>query len=174
MEEDITKEQAINKNPIPAPQKNVTPIVFLALVAIILLLLFFVKPQTNFNQQLVSHEVKLVKDFPQIPLYPNAILLDSSTVQINQQIKYLATWKSDATLQEISRWYANQLDPAGWIIQVRPADTNSSTIQEYYAQKGNLKLSMSLIRDDKQFYTKISADIYPMIAQIENEEEDEE
>src|SRR5690242_9347810 len=75
----------------------------------------------------------LVAGFPSLPVYPGAILAASVT-DPNEGVtyvgtKYGATWQTSAPLPVLTGWYRSKLSPAGWTLDLPPADPNATDIQ---------------------------------------------
>src|SRR4030042_2088338 len=105
---------------------------FILIISLLSLSSIILKNSLNKSE---SQEVVLIKDFPEIPVYPKANLILSLSEPDNNGTFYQSVWEVNASVPEISAWYMKSLPDSGWIIDVKPADIDATDIQNIIAIK---------------------------------------
>jgi len=80
-------------------------------------------------------EHKLVDNYPQVSVYPGAVLQKSSSNDA-QNMLFRADWTSSDKVPQIMTWYIDALQKEGWKLDIAPGDRNSETIQYAEFTKG--------------------------------------
>lgn len=152
-----------------APKKRFFLIAVLIFLAFLLLGVFLLKPKLPFKTyRQAEKQPQLVTNFPQLPIYPQAVLLSSSIEGEGEKIKYSGSWETKDTVPEVGAWYSETLKNSGWLLDLLPADPQENKIQLWVAQKGETKLHLSLERQDDASSTLITAEFPPKIVEDKN------
>jgi hypothetical protein len=80
------------------------------------------KALTNISQ------VKIADHFPLTPVYPGAVLQNSSCNDA-QSMLFRSAWTLSGKVSEVMSWYTGELVKEGWSLDVEPGDITSDTIQ---------------------------------------------
>ena len=142
--------------------------IFLAIVFILSGIAIFLQIKQKITPR---KEVKLVEEFPQIPVFPASILLDSKKSDSEEGFVYEATWQTNEAVPAIETWYEKELQKAGWKIETTPADYENESIQLLVVEKDQFLLNISIIRDPSISKTNVIAQFAkkPPV-DVENEE----
>lgn len=94
------------------------------------------EPQSNINPLVdnvesdpnkITEKNSLVPGFPQFPVYPNAVLIESvKMIQATDDKGYYALWEIDQEIgvPAVMQWYIDELQNTGWEITEYPAYAN--------------------------------------------------
>lgn len=89
---------------------------------------------------------KLPSDFPDIPVYTNAVLVSTNKTISNSGDGYVGIWKSEKNVSDITGWYSTSLKNSGWTIDIAPENTASNEIQYLVAKKSDTVVQLSVLR----------------------------
>jgi hypothetical protein len=118
-----------------------------------------------------SHQdsVALVEGFPDIPVYPKAILVASDAQSVTDGIIYKSIWEVGSTVPNISDWYQRSLPESGWVIDVKPADSAAIDIQNIISVKAENTLNLGIISRGTGQQAQITAEFFPKTRDTEVE-----
>jgi len=126
-------------------------------------------PNQRLNNDQAQTEISTV-NFPQFPVYPQAILVDRIQKTESGEPILTKTWQADAPLPQISQWYIDNLPSLGWQVDLLPANPQDEHTQLIVAFKNTQKVNLSLIKAGTA--TSITADFpQPIPNDIEEEME---
>jgi hypothetical protein len=138
--------------------KNKVLLAFLILGLIITFGLTFLK----FNGAL-NASAQLLKEFPKIPVFPNARLTGTATdpheAEKYNGIKYSATWSVKDKVPNVSKWYVLKLNSEGWTIDTRSANLDAYDIQLITFHNDTYTLNLSVMRDAARNLTSVVTEI---------------
>lgn len=77
----------------------------------------------------VEKEGEFISDFPQIPVYFNATLVNTYKKTENDKTGYEANWNTDDTVYSVMQWYINNLENDGWLTLELPQNQDSDAEQ---------------------------------------------
>lgn len=121
----------------------------------------YVPQDLNLQQESDTMEVEgeLVPDFPEFPMYPGAVIAESSQRQVYRQESgdVRAEWTADGTVMKVMDWYLKVLPNNGWTITELPDDRKSEGEQIVQFNKTNLYGTL-IIEGEKVGLTKIVID----------------
>ncbi len=105
---------------------------------------------------------KIVAGFPDIPAYPDAVLI-SSTEITDPTVKdvgkrYVTTWESRQSVPALSLWFREKITQKGWMLTIPPGD-ETMDIQQIDFEKANTTLTLSLVRQGNK--TEITINYRP-------------
>ena len=127
---------------------------FLVLVLLLLIpALLFLK--TRQFKKVTPPETVIVSNFPQTPIYPDSRLLDSNEQSNEDSFKFEATWETKDAVPVVSKWYIQNVESGGWILDVLPSDPENVNVQTVVLRKENMILNISLVYDSSTKSTKI-------------------
>lgn len=134
------------------------------------------KPQyTNSDRlntkELIIDEISSTENgLPQIPVYPNAVFIESQDNTKEEDFQYRAVWEVGQLVPQIMNWYPSELEKDGWTIEIQPANPQDKNIQLLMAQKEDLILNLSVIRKDDSTTQIVSEFSLPVGEDYEEEE----
>lgn len=91
---------------------------------------------------------RLVANFPQIPVYPNATLVSSYKKHDNTKVGFEATWQTPDNVSDVSKWYAEQLPLTHWVIVEPSENLNAEGEQFMIAKRGEFDLYLIVENED--------------------------
>lgn len=106
--------------------------------------------RSNASSDIVQEEGKLVDQFPDFPVFPEAILEGSRKMpQASEGKGYMAEWQlaPDKEIKTVMQWYLKELETQGWTITQRPVDPEGYGEQVAQAEKGTMH---ALIQIEKE------------------------
>jgi hypothetical protein len=159
----------MNDDPKGLLSKYIIGIVVI-LIAAIVFLIFKYYNFTNGQGSGVRSQAALSQGFPEVPIYPDTTLVDSST-NTPGGFLYEATWQTRQSIPEVSSWYLGKISDGNWEIVTPPADLNAKDIQLLIANKDDLVYNFSFIKDNDSGITNV---IIQIAEPADNEEEYEE
>jgi hypothetical protein len=117
-------------------------------------------------------QVNFPKGFPEIEVYPGAMLKNSTAKNPGEgdELHYTVTWTTGDTVPEVIDWYLNSLEMSGWTIDIKPDDPNNTENQYAVAFKDRKMLQLSVVRKAEISSTEITV-AFPAMAEYEEEEE---
>lgn len=138
--------------------KNKVLIVFLILGLAITFGLTYLK-----YNNLSTANAQLLKEFPKIPVYPNARLITTATDPYEGEkyngVKYSATWSVPERVSDVSKWYVTNLDSEGWTLNTRSVNQDANDVQLITLNNESYTLNLSIVRDDSSNLTHITSEI---------------
>lgn len=134
-------------------------------------LLKYYRPNNAMKEPVNSMSVRNPDGFPDIPVYPQAVLVDSVKDEQSQGGPfYTVHWTADAQVAEVMSWYANKLTESGWSVFVALGDPQSA-IQFSEFRKGDLYLQLSVVKKQDQQSVSIETILHPTPTEEGEEEE---
>lgn len=139
---------------------------------------------SNHNQAIKPNEFSsltnmqnsgLIENFPDVPIHPQAVLIDS-TYKDALQVFYRGKWVAPVSVPELSRWYIEELQKDGWVLDIPPVDLNSTSVQYAELLRGSFeeplaKVQLSLVQSLNKNTTEIEMSFPAHINDIEEEQE---
>lgn len=107
------------------------------------------------TKQTPAPEAEIVTSFPQAPIYPDSRLLESSEKSNEDSFKFEATWETNDAVPVVSKWYVQNAESDGWILDVLPSDPENVNVQTVVLRKEKMILNISLLYDSGTKSTKI-------------------
>jgi hypothetical protein len=120
----------------------------------------------------------LVPGFPDIPVYPQAKLLESKAYDEDGGKGYLAYYQTNDQLTTVFTWYRKELVNEGWEVSSEPEDMEGATsfllevVKEPESPENNILLSITGIKQ-ADGTTKITITHHKGMGEYGEEEEDE-
>ena len=90
---------------------------------------------------------KLVKDFPQLPVYPDAVLLNSNKTQEKEKVGFEANWEVNASVFEVMTWYVDAFSESGWIFEEEP-EVNETFEQYFIAERNGFRVQIIVEKEE--------------------------
>lgn len=101
---------------------------------------------------------ELVSDFPDMPVYPGAIVEKSTEINDGDQYGYIGTWKiENKTSTEVLRFYLTEGKKRNWTI-VHSPDLSPNSSNEYIEARINGKKAYIIVEkesDDKEVEVRV-------------------
>jgi hypothetical protein len=139
-------------------------LIFLPVLIVISVLIYLLvrnsKTEMSPNVSLGGKSVILTAGFPDIPVYPQAQLIDSTKDEQSQGGPFYTThWAVGGQVSEIMTWYTDKLTHTGWSVFVTPGDSQSPNIQFSEFRKGESYLQLSVVKNQQKI--SIEALVHP-------------
>ena len=145
--------------------KNIVGIISILFVSAILIFSFVIYKNPHIFTDIINRNkqnVNLPPEFPEIPKYPLATLVDSYS-ENRLYGKYIkVSWSSMDSVPVISTWYSKSLKENGWSIDIEPADYSATDIQYMVAIKNYTTIQLSIIKNAEEKVVYIEAEIQPI------------
>ncbi len=122
--------------------KKTHKVLIILSLLILIVVLFYLK--TSLNKSVEPPKPVAAEGFPSIPIYPGAILINSSK-NPREAVFYQASWETDSEPSQIAPWYLSETVRNGWNLEYPPADPDSN-IQEMQFSNEEYFLNISLLK----------------------------
>ena len=133
-------------------KKSVFALLFVFLFVILLIYVSKRTPDKR-DPNFISHKGYITNDFPVLPTYPNAKVIESRKLTGATDKKgYNAAWtvKTKESAPQIADWYKLELEKLGWVFQ-EPDPQNVTNVEAIYlAKKEDVDLMLFVEKEDAE------------------------
>lgn len=87
---------------------------------------------------------ELIADFPILPVYENASLVNSYKKTEGQRVGFEANWTTDDAVNVVMNWYMQNVQNDGWTVLEPPANPDADSEQFAVLEKDGRRLNLTV------------------------------